>query len=153
MVREFTGVSPVSHSGQPHLPFRRAPSWGWVDRTVWRTGRDERPQGHNSVGSGGPETPSCSLGEEGQEGGLHLCEYDCPFSFDSGSPDIRPRGRPANSMSLKEVGLMAGGHTQRGPYRPLKAQKGKRPLKAPVAPRAPGPEEEDPRVSGGRHVL
>ncbi|XP_032184803.1 putative protein FAM90A23P [Mustela erminea] len=49
-------------------------------------------------------------------------------------------------MSLKEVGQMAGRQTQLEPYRPLKAQKGKRPPRASLAHRPPGPEEEDPRV-------
>lgn len=41
--------------------------------------------------------PHTYLEKKGQERGLHLCEYDCPFFFfDSGNPDTHPRGRPAN---------------------------------------------------------
>ncbi|XP_045735469.1 putative protein FAM90A14 [Mirounga angustirostris] len=61
------------------------------------------------------------------------------------NPDIHPRGRLAD-MSHKKVGPMEGSHTKLRPYRPLAAQKGKRSQRAPMAPRAPGPEEEDPRV-------
>ncbi|XP_004405784.1 PREDICTED: putative protein FAM90A14P-like [Odobenus rosmarus divergens] len=62
-----------------------------------------------------------------------------------GNPDIHPQGRPAD-VSHKKVGLMEGSHTKLRPYRPLAAQKGKRSQRAPMAPRAPGPNEEDPRV-------
>ncbi|XP_032269127.1 putative protein FAM90A14P [Phoca vitulina] len=61
------------------------------------------------------------------------------------NPDIHPRGRLAD-MSHKKVGPMEGSHTKLRPYRPLAAQKRKRSRRAPMAPRAPGPEEEDPRV-------
>ena len=50
-------------------------------------------------------------------------------------------------LSLQDVGLMAARHTQLGPNRPLRAQKGKRPQTAGLALRVPRPEEEDPRVS------
>ena len=50
-------------------------------------------------------------------------------------------------LSLQDVGLMAARHSQLGPNRPLRAQKGKRPQTAGLALRVPRPEEEDPRVS------
>ncbi|XP_053072225.1 putative protein FAM90A26 [Acinonyx jubatus] len=41
---------------------------------------------------------------------------------------------------------MAGGHTQHAPSRPLKAPNGKRQRRAPMAPRVPRLEDEDPRL-------
>ncbi|XP_044942093.1 putative protein FAM90A14P [Mustela putorius furo] len=75
-----------------------------------------------------------SQGQKGELGGQQEIQTPIPEA-----------GRPT-ATSLKELGQMAGRQTQLEPYRPLKAQKGKRPPRASLAPRAPGPEEEDPRV-------
>lgn len=45
--------------------------------------------------------PHTCVEQKGQEGGLHLCEYDCTLLFiylffDSGNPDTHARGMPAN---------------------------------------------------------